>query len=138
MGKPMADRTLNLNQQIALLPAAIPDSVLDFLEDFSYPTPLSTEAGRSAYDPDYLKTGAEALVADLTKLRQEMGALKQIQVDQAGREIPGAFLLKLTFEKGVRGVGLLTKLKEKTILRALFPAGDYNDAALKELLKNPK
>ena len=134
----MADRTLNLNQQIALLPAAIPDSVLDFLEDFSYPTPLSTETSRNAYDPEYLKTAGEPLISELAKLRQEMGALRQLQVDQAGRDIPGAFLLRLTFEKGVRGVGLLTKLKEKTILRVLFPAGDYDDAALRELLKNPK
>jgi hypothetical protein len=29
----MPDRQLSLNQQIALLPVAIPDSVLDFLED---------------------------------------------------------------------------------------------------------
>lgn len=133
----MAERLLNLHQQIALLPAAIPDSVLDFLEDFSYPTPLSTEPSRNAFDPEYLKTGGETLINELTKLRTEMGALKQIQVDQAGREIPGGFLLKLTFEKGPRGVGLLTKLKERTILRLLAPAGEYNEAALKELLKNP-
>lgn len=133
----MADRTLNLNQQIALLPAAIPDTVLDFLEDFTYPTPLSTDTSRNAYDPDYLKTSGDQIIGELSKLRQEMGPLKVIQVEQAGREIPGGFLLKLTFEKGVRGVGLLTKLKERTLLRILLPAGDYNETALKELLKNP-
>jgi len=134
----MADRTLNLNQQIALLPAAIPDTVLDFLEDFGLPTPMSTEAGNSAYDADYLKTQGESLKVELEKIRAEMGPLKLLHVEQAGREIPGGFFLKLTFEKGVRGIGLLTKIKERTILRVLFQPGEYNEAALKELLKNPK
>ncbi|MGZ3653885.1 MAG: hypothetical protein ACXVB9_22625 [Bdellovibrionota bacterium] len=133
----MADRILNLNQQIALLPAAIPDTVLDFLEDFGHATALSTEAARAAYDPEFLKAHTDAVKADLEKLRQDMGKLVQIGVEAAGRDIPGGFILKLTFEKGPRGVGLLTKLKERTILRVLVPAGEFNEPALKELLKNP-
>ncbi len=133
----MADRILNLNQQIALLPAAIPDTVLDFLEDFNIATALSTEAARNAYDPDFLMTHTDKLKGELEKLRADMGALKVLHVEQAGREIPGGFLLKLTFEKGLRGVGLLTKLKERTILRVLVQPGEYNEPGLKELLKNP-
>lgn len=133
----MAERILNLNQQIALLPAAIPDTVLDFLEDFNLATALSTEAARNAFDPDYLKAHTETVKADLEKIRAEMGALKVLHVEQAGRDIPGGFLLKLTFEKGVRGVGLLTKLKERSILRVLMPAGEYSEVTLKEMLKNP-
>jgi hypothetical protein len=133
----MAERILNLNQQIALLPAAIPDTVLDFLEDFNHVAAMSTEAARNAYDADYLKTHTEPLKAELEKLRAEMGALKVLHVEQAGRDIPGGFLLKLSFEKGTRGIGLLTKLKERTILRVLVQSGDYNDAGLKEMLKNP-
>ena len=133
----MADRILNLNQQIALLPAAIPDTVLDFLEDFNIATALSTETARNAYDPDFLKTQGEALKTELEKLRTEMGKLQLIGVEQAGREIPGAFLIKLSFEKGVRGVGLLTKLKERTILRVLVLEGEFSEPALKDLLKNP-
>ncbi len=133
----MAERILNLNQQIALLPAAIPDTVLDFLEDFNHSAALSTEASRNAYDPDFLKTHTEPLKVQLEALRAEMGALKVLHVEAAGREIPGGFLLKLTFEKGLRGVGLLTKLKERTILRVLVQAGEYNEPGLKELLKNP-
>jgi|GEM_PF-7104484 len=133
----MAERTLNLNQQIALLPAAIPDTVLDFLEDFNLSTALSTESARNAFDPDYLKTQTAAVSSELEKIRSEMGALKLLQVEQAGREIPGGFLLKLTFEKGVRGIGLLTKLKERTILRVLVQPGEYSDVTLKEMLKNP-
>jgi len=133
----MADRILNLNQQIALLPAAIPDTVLDFLEDFNIAAALSTEAARNAYDPEFLKTHTDKLKGELEQLRAEMGALKVLHVEQAGREIPGGFLLKLTFEKGLRGIGLLTKLKERTILRVLVQPGEYNEPGLKELLKNP-
>jgi hypothetical protein len=133
----MADRILSLNQQIALLPAAIPDTVLDFLEDFGFTSALTTDSGRNAYDPEYLKTDGEALKKELDGLKTDLGKLSQIGVEQAGREIPGGFLLKLTFEKGERGVGLLTKLKERTILRVLVHPGDYDEAAVKELLKNP-
>lgn len=133
----MADRLLSLHQQIALLPAAIPDSILDFLEDFSQPGPLQAENIVNAFDPEYFKKQGETLRADLTKLRGEMGELKELNVEQGGREMPGAYLLKLTFEKGMRGVGLLTKLKERTILRVLFQSGDYAEAELKSLVRNP-
>lgn len=133
----MANRTLNLNQQIALLPAAIPDTVLDFLEDFGPATAMSTETGRNAYDPEYLQAHGDALKAELEKIRAEMGKLQLLHVEQSGREIPGGFQLKLTFEKGTRGIGLLTKLKERTILRVLIQSGEYNEQGLKDLLKNP-
>ena len=96
----MGERTLNLNQQIALLPAAIPDSILDFLEEFNYPAGLTTEVARAAYDPDYLKTNELAIKEELDRLRAEMGKLIKIQVDAGGREIPGGYLLKLGFERG--------------------------------------
>ena len=73
----------------------------------------------------------------LEALRGEMGKLQSVAVEQGGREIPGAYLLKLGFEKGARGLGLLTKMKEKTIFRVLLQPGEYNDAALRELVKNP-
>lgn len=133
----MPDRVLSLNQQIALLPASIPDSVLDFLEDFGQDAPLEAEAVRNAFDPEYLKAHGEGLRTEVGKVRGEMGKLVQVHVDQAGRDIPGGFLLKLTFEKGERGMGLLTKLKERTILRLLLQPGEYSEPALRELLRNP-
>jgi hypothetical protein len=133
----MADRILNLNQQIALLPASVPDTVLDFLEDFQFPTALSTEAARNAFDADFFKDHADALKQDLEKLRAEGGKLVQVGVDQAGRDVPGGFLVRLAFERGLRGVGLLTRMKERTILRVLVLPGGYDETALKELLKNP-
>jgi hypothetical protein len=133
----MADRQLSLNQQLALLPVAISDSILDFLEDFNYATALQTETAQSSLDPEYWKKGGEALRTELEALRGEMGKLQTIAIEQGGREIPGAFLAKLGFEKGVRGVALLTKMKEKTIFRVLVQSGEYNEAALRELAKNP-
>ncbi len=133
----MAEKVLSLQQQIALLPAAIPDSILDFLEDFQYPTPLQTETMQSAFDPEYLKANADAIKAELEKIRTELGKLVSLNVDQLGRDVPGGFALKLGFEKGVKGIGLLTRMKERTILRVIFQAGEFNDVTLKELLKNP-
>lgn len=133
----MPDKRLSLNQQLALMPVAVPDSVLDFLEDFNYGSALQTEGVRSSLDPEYLKAAGDSLKAELEKLRQDLGRLVDVKVDQGGRDIPGGFLVRLGFEKGVRGMGLLTRLKERTIFRVLFTPGDYDEAALKELLKNP-
>ena len=133
----MGERTLNLNQQIALLPAAIHDSILDFLEEFNYPAGLTTEVARAAYDPDYLKTNELAIKEELDRLRAEMGKLIKIQVDAGGREIPGGYLLKLGFERGVKGLGLLTKLKERTIFQVVFQRGDFEETSLRDLMKNP-
>ena len=134
----MSDKRLSLNQQLALMPVAVPDSILDFLEDFNYGSALQTESGRSSLDAEYLKHAEESLRAELEKLRAEQGKLQEVQVDAAGRDIPGGFLVKLSFERGApRGMGLLTRLKERTIFRVLFSAGAYDEPSLRELLKNP-
>lgn len=133
----MADRQLSLNQQLALLPVAISDSVLDFLEDFNYGTALQTETVQAALDPEYWKKSGDTLKKDLEALRTEMGKLQTIQVESGGREIPGAYMIKLGFEKGPKGLALLTKMKEKTIFRVLLQQGEYAEAGLKELAKNP-
>ena len=134
----MPDKTLSLNQQLALMPVATPDSVVDFLEDFNYGTALQTESVRSAFDPEYLKVAGDQLKADLEKLRADMGKLKSVQVEQGGRDIPGGFLVKLEFEKGSRGLGLVTRLKERTILKLILAGGEYNEASLREQVKNPR
>lgn len=134
----MVEKQLTLNQQIALLPAAIPDSILDFLEDFLYGTPLQTETVRASLDPEYLKAEESNLSAVLVQLRAEMGALKKIGVDSAGREFPGVYVLKLGFEKGERGLGIFIRVKERTILKVVLQDGPYNEEALKLLLKGPK
>jgi hypothetical protein len=133
----MPEKRLSLNQQLALMPVAVPDTLLDFLEDFNYGTALQTESARSSLDPEYLKLAGDALKADLEKLRTDLGKLQDLSVEQGGRDIPGGFLVNLKFEKGSKGLGLLTRLKERTIFRVFFTTGEYDEAALKELLKNP-
>lgn len=119
------------------MPVAVPDSVVDFLEDFNHASALQTDSSRSSLDEEYLKAAGEELKGALEKLRAELGQLQKVNVDQAGRDAPGAYLAKLQFEKGSRGLGLLTRLKERTILRVIFGVGEYDEAALKELVKNP-
>lgn len=133
----MPDKRLSLNQQLALMPVAVPDTVLDFLEDFNYGTALQTEGVRSSLDPDYLKTTGDSLKAELEKLRTDLGRLLEVGVEPGGRDIPGGFLVQLKFDKGTKGLGLLTRLKERTIFRAFFTPGEYDEAALREFLKNP-
>lgn len=133
----MADKQLTLNQQIALIPAAIPDSILDFIEDFNYGTSLQTESVRASFDPEYLMASGESLKAELEALRAEGGKLIKFAVDAAGREIPGAYILQLNFEKINKGIGLITRIKERTILKVVIQPGEYQDEALKQLLKNP-
>lgn len=134
----MPDKQLSLNQQLALLPVSIPDSLVDFLEDFNYATALQTDSCRSAFEAEYLKNAGDAIKAELEKLRTELGKVLQIMVDQAGREVPGGYFVKLTFEKGTRGIGVLTRLKERTILKVVFVEGEYDEAKVREQIRNPK
>lgn len=134
----MGQKSLSLNQQLALLPVAIPDSILDFLEDFNYASSLQTEMVRNSFDADYLRTHGDALKAELEAFRADMGPITSLKVDQAGRELPGAYFCKIGFEKGEKGLGITTRLKEKTILRVDVLNSAYNEEELKNKMKQPK
>ncbi|NUM89005.1 MAG: hypothetical protein HUU37_07360 [Bdellovibrionales bacterium] len=134
----MPEKNLTLTQQLALLPVAIPDSVLDFLEDFAAPMALQTEGARNAMDQEYLGTHGEALRAQLEELRKEAGRVLKVEVETAPKDIPNAYICKVTFEqKGTRGIGLILRAKERTIFRAVVSSGEYSDEEVKNLLKNP-
>ncbi len=134
----MPEKYLTLQQQLALLPVAIPDSILDFLEDFGAPVVLQTEGARNAIDAEYLGTHGEALKAQLEELRKDAGRVVRVEVESAPKEIPNAYICKLSFEqKGARGVGLILRAKEKTIFRAVVSHADYSEEEIKNLLKNP-
>lgn len=134
----MVEKQLKLNQQIALLPATIPDSILDFLEDIPSATNFATESSVSSLDPEYLKTDGENIKTQIAALKAELGPLVSVGVEQAGRDSPGAYLVKLGFEKGEKGLIAFTRLKERTIFRLLFLEGPYSEEGLKQLLKAPK
>jgi len=134
----MAENNLTLQQQLALLPSAIPDSVIDFIDDFSHPHALQNPTSREAFEPDYLKVTEGQLIADLKKLRDEGGSLESISVEQSGRDVPGGYMVRLGFKNFSRGIGLLVKLKERTILKVIFAEGEYNADSLLAQMKNPK
>jgi len=134
----MGDKRLTLNQQLALMPVAIPDSIVDFLEDFNYATAIQTESSRMAFDQEYLKANEDSLKKNQEQLRSELGKLLDVRVDVAGREIPGGFFLKLSFERGSRGLGVIIRQKERNILKLVFVPGEYDENAVKEAIKNPK
>jgi len=132
----MAERSLNVNQQIALLPAFIPDSILDFLENFHLPTALSSEQGRGAYDPEFLKSHGEQLKRDIEALCQGAGAFRELKVDPAGKDIPNGYILRLGFENGVRGAALLTSARERLIRSVFVQPGTFSEPELREHLKS--
>lgn len=134
----MAEKQLKLNQQIALLPATIPDSILDFLEDLPSANNFATESSVASLDPEYLKNEGENLKAQIAALKNDLGSLLSVAVEQAGRDSPGAYFVKLGFEKGEKGLIAFTRLKERTIFRLLFQEGAYSEEGLKQLLKAPK
>ncbi len=132
------EKSLSFNQQLALLPVAIPDCVVDFLEDFSQGVPLQTEAVRNAFDPEYLLQNGEALRTKLDELRKNGGKVTGVAVEPAGKEIPNAYMVKLVFETaGEKGLGVIVRAKERTVFRVVFGQAAYSDEELKGLLKNP-
>ncbi len=134
----MADKALSYNQQLALLPVAIPDCIVDFLEDFSSGVPLQAESVRNAFDPEYFNQQGEALRAALGEFRKEVGKVVGVAVEAAGKELPNAYLCKLTFQQaGEKGMGLIVRAKERTVFRVVFGPGPYNAEELRALLKNP-
>ena len=135
----MADKALSYQQQLALLPVAIPECIIDFLEDFTSGVPLQAEAVRNAFDPEYLAQQGESVRAALGEFRKEVGKPMAVVVEPAGKEIPNAYFCKMNFERaGEKGMALIVRAKERTIFRVVFGQSGYSVDELKALLqKNP-
>lgn len=99
-------RGLSLNQKLTLLPASIPDCVLDFLEDFNTADPLSHVKTVKSVKPDYFEKNVNSLRKHLVLMR-ELGELTEVEGKTLPRQYPGGFMIKLTFERGVRGLGFI-------------------------------
>ena len=99
-------RGLSLNQKVTLLPASIPDCVLDFLEDFNSADPLSLPKTIKAVKEDYLIKNSAGLRKHFVQMR-ELGELTEVEGKTLPRQYPGGFSIKLTFERGVRGLGFI-------------------------------
>ncbi|MCO5143811.1 MAG: hypothetical protein M9962_12040 [Oligoflexia bacterium] len=133
----MAEKRLNIRQQLALLPASIPDTVIDFLEGFTTDHFLKNEGVRSSIDAEYLTANEGSLDSSLKELVQGSGALQELNVEICTKEIPGAYVVRLGFEQKSKGLGLLIKMKEKTIFQMVFQKEEFNADELKKMLKNP-
>jgi hypothetical protein len=134
----MVEKRLTINQQLALLPAAVPDSILDFLEDFNYSAALASETVRSAFDPDALAAQQSQWQKALDGLRSDGGSVLQLTVEAAGRDLPGGYLVKMTLEKGEAGLAILTRVKERSIQNISVKFGVYDAEALKAWMKKPE
>lgn len=99
-------RGLTLNQKLSLLPASIPDCVLDFLEDFNNADPLTTPKTQKAVKREYLEKNHASLRKHFLQMR-ELGELTEVEGRGLPRQYPGGFMIKLTFERGVRGLGFI-------------------------------
>ena len=131
----MAEKILKLHQMLALQPVAVPDCVLDFLEDFGDANILQRAGVRTSLEPVYLQQSEAALKTELEKIRKDMGAITGVSAEAIGKELPGAYTCKIVFEKGPRGLGFNVKLKENIISKVVFGAGDFNADELKKALQ---
>lgn len=66
----MAEKKLNLQQQLALMPTTIPDTVIDFLEDFyDIAESLNGERVKAALVDGYMQASGSTLKKSLRPLR---------------------------------------------------------------------
>lgn len=128
---------MTVRQQLSLLPVSIPDTVIDFLEGFTVENFFKSEGVRSAVDAEYLAANESALVEALKDLGNGVESLLEVNVEICTKEIPGAYIIRLDYESTSRGIGVLVKMKEKTIFKIVFQKGEYNVEELKKLLRNP-
>lgn len=103
----MTKRGLSLNQKLALLPATIPDCILDFLQDFNHAEPLvAAPEAIASLKSEYLAKNRDALITALKAMR-DLGELQEIEALPLPKQFPGGFVTKLVFSRGVRGLGFI-------------------------------
>ena len=130
------NRGLTLNQKLSLLPAMIPDCILDFLEDFNTQDPLANPKTKLSLKMDYFDKQKDTITRNLVQMR-ELGELGAVEGKPLPRQYPGAFMVKLTFERGVRGLGfVVTQGTAATgqINSIVFQDDGYSEDYLKERL----
>ncbi len=128
-------KQLTLNQQLALMPVSIPETVLDFLEDFNFPNAMHTDVAKESLDTEFWRKSSADIVKQLEAFRAAKGKVISVEISAGGRELSGAFLCKLTCELGACGVGLMTRMKEKQIYKIILEAESYSEDSLRNKLK---
>jgi hypothetical protein len=99
----MADRSLSLLQQLALLPDHVPDCIVDFLEDFvNTESSLTKPETLALLDPSLAATAASSLKPELDAQRAGMGKVTQLQINPVNGA-PRKFTAKINFSAVSRG-----------------------------------
>jgi hypothetical protein len=131
----MAEKTLKLHQMLALLPVGVPECVLDFMEDLGEASSLQRASVKASLEPPYLQQNETALKQQMEDFRKDMGSVTQVSGEALGKEFPGAYICKVVFEKGSRGLGFMVKIKENQISKVAMTLDDYKPEDLKTQLK---
>ena len=135
----MPEKVLALHQQLALLPATVPDAIVDFLEDlFDLKISLGRQNVRAALMPEYLQANEATLRDALVANRQGIGSVLAIQVESIGKDMPQGYWCKLQFEKATRGLGFVMNLKEGKVQGVVTLPGEFSEEELKAHLFNQK
>lgn len=133
----MVERHLKLHQMLALLPVAVPECVLDFLEDLGGDlTPLTRPKVRTSIETSYLQQKDADLKKAIEDFRKDFGEITQVSGEALGKEVPGGYLCKVVFEKGSRGIGFTVKLRENQIIKIAFTLDDFKPDELKKQLQS--
>lgn len=126
---------LQFIQQLALLPATVPESILDFLEGISVPDVLLHDSFVASISPECFGAGKEAIVQGIKNIKDSFGGnIISVQVEPYGREVPNAYWCKLVGDVTTRGIGFIMKSKTGNIIKVEFQNSDFNEDELKKRL----
>lgn len=133
----MGEKSLSLSQKLALLPASIPDCVLDFLEDFKNDIPFAEPSTIESIKPSYWDKNKVSLKESVQNLRK-LGKIESVDGEILARQYPGACICRLQFSNGEdRGIGFIVSQgtgKTGTISIVHFHDGAHDHEAIKEQL----
>lgn len=122
----MADKRLNLQQQLALMPATIPDTVIDFLEDFyDEVESLNGERVKAALVDGYMQGSGSTLKKELEALKVSMGKVHSVDIESINQNSSVAYLCKLSSNKTFRGIGFIMNMQSHKIEQVLVLNAEY-------------
>lgn len=124
----MADRSLSLMQQLALLPDHVPDCIVDFLEDFvNTESSLTKPETLALLDAGLAASAGTSLKPELDAQRAGMGKVTQLQISPVNGA-PRKFIAKINFSAVSRGLGFVLHPQDEKIIHILVWNKDYSEA----------
>ncbi len=133
----MGESSLSLSQKLALLPASIPDCVLDFLEDLKNPKPFEDKVSLASIKPEYWNKNKDEILAAVNEWRS-LGEIDTVDGEVLPRQYPGGCICHIRFaSREERGVGFIVSQgtgRTGMISVAYFPKEKVDSNAIKEKL----